>query len=36
MREESVPPAAGETMWSGETQSSCSTISNAAVFAPSA
>ena len=35
-REESVPPAAGITMWSGETQSSCSTISKAIVFAPSA
>ena len=35
-REESVPPAAGVTMWSGDCQPSCSTISNAAVFAPSA
>ena len=35
-REERVPPAAGITMWSGETQSSCSTTSKAIVFAPSA
>ena len=35
-REDSVPPAAGITKWSGETQSSCSTTSKAIVFAPSA
>ena len=35
-REESVPPAAGMTKWSGALQPSSSTTSKAIVFAPSA